>query len=158
MNKLFSFPDPVNETSSRIVAAGVSLLAILAIITASPLVFVLIALGFLARVLTGPTLSPLGQIATRIISPLFPASYCPGPPKRFAQAIGLLISAAAAVLIITGNQSPAILLMIVLLIFALLESTIGFCMGCKVFSLLMKVGLIPEEICERCNNITTTAN
>ena len=57
-----------------------------------------LALGFLARVLTGPKLSVLGQLATRVIAPrLGPPRLVPGPPKRFAQAIGLTLTTVAAV-------------------------------------------------------------
>jgi hypothetical protein len=39
---------------------------------------------------------------------------------------------------------------------ALLESAFGLCLGCKVFALLIRVGVVPEEVCERCNNIWAT--
>jgi hypothetical protein len=49
-----------------------------------------LAYGFVARVLTGPTLSPLGQLVTRVVTPRLPVAPrpVPGPPKRFAQGIG----------------------------------------------------------------------
>ena len=50
----------------------------------------MIAYGFVARVLTGPKLSPLGQFATRVAAPrLGEPKYVAGPPKRFAQAMGV---------------------------------------------------------------------
>ena len=54
--------------------------------------------GFAARVLTGPTLSPLGQLATRVITPRVRVEhrFVPGPPKRFAQGIGLAFTGGAA--------------------------------------------------------------
>ncbi len=33
---------------------------------------VVLAYGFVARVLTGPTLSPLGQLVTRVLTPALP--------------------------------------------------------------------------------------
>jgi len=36
--------------------------------------------------------------------------------------------------------------------FMWLEAILGFCVGCKVHALLVKVGVIEEE-CEACNNI-----
>ena len=56
LRALFSFPDPVNEASARLVAGGVTLLALLTIVTGWRSLAVAIAYGFLARVLTGPTL------------------------------------------------------------------------------------------------------
>jgi hypothetical protein len=59
---LFSFPDPVDEVSARLVAGGVVLLSLATIVLAQPWLTAVIAYGFLARVLTGPTLSPLAQL------------------------------------------------------------------------------------------------
>ena len=43
--------------------------------------------------------------------------------------------------------------LIIIAVFAILESVVGFCAGCFVFSQLMKIGIIPESTCEKCNNI-----
>ena len=40
-----------------------------------------------------------------------------------------------------------------MVVFAFLESALGFCVGCKAFALMMKVGVIPAEVCDRCNNV-----
>ena len=40
-----------------------------------------------------------------------------------------------------------------LVFFAALESIVGFCTGCFVFGYLMRWGVIPKEICEKCNNL-----
>ncbi len=156
-SQLFSFPNPVNEVSARLVAGGVAVLCLIAIGFELPWLTLVIAYGFIARLLTGPTLSPLGQLVTRVITPALklPEKYCPGPPKRFAQGIGVVFSVTAAVLAVgLGLSGAAWIVLGVLAAFAILESVFGFCMGCKVFSLLMKLGLIPDEICESCNNIT----
>jgi hypothetical protein len=36
---------------------------------------------------------------------------------------------------------------------AALEAFFAFCLGCKIFALLTRVGLIPDTICEACNDI-----
>ena len=41
-----------------------------------------------------------------------------------------------------------------LLVFATLESVVGFCAGCWAFGLLMRVGLVPEEVCAACSDIS----
>src|SRR6185437_6984719 len=86
------FPNPVNEKAARTVAAGVLLLAGLTLalsLTASPRwlwISVVLAAGFIARVLAGPRLSPLGRLATQMIAPrLGEPKLVAGPPKRFAQ-------------------------------------------------------------------------
>ena len=47
----------------------------------------------------------------------------------------------------------SIILLAILLIFASLESFLGFCFGCKVFKLLMHINIIPQDVCEKCNNL-----
>jgi hypothetical protein len=153
---LFSFPDPVNEISARLVAGGVVVMSALTIALDARWLTLVIAYGFLARVASGPTLSPLGQLVTRVIVPRLPiaARPVPGPPKRFAQAIGATLSVAAAVLALTVGLTAAVYVLLGLLIVAAtLESVFGLCLGCRMFALLMRVGAIPPEVCERCVNI-----
>ena len=38
-----------------------------------------------------------------------------------------------------------------MLIFAAgLEAAFGFCLGCRIFAILMRTGIIPEDVCEDC--------
>ena len=152
---LFSFPNPVNEVSARLVAAGVVLMCVLTIALDLRWATVVIAYGFVARVLSGPTLSPLGQFVTRVVTPRLGWRERPvaGPPKRFAQAIGVAFSVTALVLTGLGCWTAAEVVLGLLAIAALLESALGLCLGCKAFALLMRVGVVPEEVCERCNDI-----
>ncbi|HVE64545.1 MAG TPA: DUF4395 domain-containing protein [Mycobacteriales bacterium] len=150
---LFTFPDPVNEVSARLVAAGVVLLASATIAFDQPWLTLPLAYGFVARVLAGPTFSPLGQLVTRIITPRLnlPAKLVPGPPKRFAQAIGVVFSVSAAVLALGLDRPGAAYAVLGALIGAAsLEAFLGFCLGCQVFAALMRVGVIPTSVCERC--------
>jgi hypothetical protein len=154
--RLFSFPDPVNEVSARLVAGGVVVLSALTIALDQPWLTAVIAYGFVARVLTGPTLSPLGQLVTKGITPRLPlrARPVPGPPKRFAQGMGAVMSVTAAVLALgLGLHTAAYVVLAFLIAAATLESVLGLCLGCKIFALLMRAGVIPDEVCERCNNL-----
>ncbi|MHB8241531.1 MAG: DUF4395 domain-containing protein [Solirubrobacteraceae bacterium] len=154
--RLFSFPDPVNEISARLVAGGVVLLSLATIIFDQRWATAVIAYGFLARGVSGPTLSPLGQLATRVIVPRLhvAARPVPGPPKRFAQAVGAVFSVSAAALALGfGLTTAAYVVLGLLIVAATLESVFGLCLGCKVFAALMRAGLIPKEVCERCNNL-----
>jgi hypothetical protein len=155
---LFSFPDPVNEVSARGVAAGVVLLVSAAVLLDLRWLVPLIAYGFVARVLTGPTLSPLGQLVTRVVTPRlpFPARPVPGPPKRFAQGIGVAFSVTATVLTASGSWGAAQVVLGMLGAAALLESAFGVCLGCKAFAVLMRIGVIPQSVCERCDDIWAT--
>jgi hypothetical protein len=160
LQRLFSFPDPVDEISARLVAGGVVLLSALALITGWEWLIALIAYGFVARVLTGPTLSPLGRLVTRVIRPRVPAAprYVPGPPKRFAQGMGAVMTVAAAVLALGfGEHTAANVFLALIIVAATLESVFALCLGCKVFALLMRVGVIPASVCERCADIGSAA-
>lgn len=151
--RIFGFPDPVNEVSARLVAGGVVGLSVATIALAQPWMTAVIAYGFLARVATGPTLSPLGQLVTRVITPRLPlaARPVPGPPKRFAQAIGAVFSVTAAVLALGfGAESEAYAVLGALAVAASLEAFLGFCLGCRAFAALMRLGVVPERVCERC--------
>src|SRR6478609_2154788 len=141
----FGFPAVVNEKAARVVAGGVVL------ITASAL----LAIGFALRVAAGPRYSPLGQLATKVVAPRLGApKLVAGPPKRFAQTVGLVFTLAATVFLVAGMPAVTVGLLAVLLVFALLESVVGFCAGCFVFAQLMKVGLVPEATCAACADIS----
>jgi hypothetical protein len=151
-----SFPNPVDEVSARLVAGGVLVLATSFALTAwTPLVAVL-AYGFAVRVLAGPRLSPLGLLVTRGVRPRLPLAPrpVPGPPKRFAQGIGALLSTLALVLALGGASTGARIVVALIIGAAALESLGGFCVGCAIFGFLMRRGIVPESICETCNDIT----
>ena len=153
---LFSFPREVNEVSARLVATGVVIMTVLALTFDLRWLTLVLAYGFVARVLSGPRLSPLGQLVTRVVTPALPFAprLVPGPPKRFAQLIGAVFTVAAAVLTYGIDRFDlAQTLLAVLLVPASLEAFVGFCTGCWLFGLLMRVGVIPEKICESCNDI-----
>ena len=156
---LISFPNPVNEVAARTVAAGVVVLSLGTLILSFAderflWLSVVLALGFVARVATGPRLSPLGQLATRVVAPrIGHEKLVPGPPKRFAQAIGAFVTITTAVLVALGFVVGPQLLLVVMVVFATLESVFAICVGCIIFGALMKRGIIPADVCEACNNV-----
>lgn len=154
-SRLFSFPDPVNEVSARLVAGGVVVMAVATIALDQPWLLVPLIYGFAARVATGPKLSPLGLLVTRVLVPRLPWAErpYPGPPKRFAQGMGLAFTATAGVLALLGLRLEAYVVLGLLIGAASLESFAGYCLGCRIFALLMKAGIVSEEVCERCADI-----
>jgi hypothetical protein len=154
---VFKFPNPVNEYAARTVAAGVLVMAVAAIAFQQPWILIPLAYGFWARVLTGPTLSPLGQLATRVVAPRLPWGPKPvaGPPKRFAQAVGVVFSTTALILWFGFGLATATWVVVALLACAAtLESVFGICVGCMVFGYLMRAGVIPDEVCVACSDIS----
>ena len=114
------------------------------------------AYGFIARMASGPTLSPWGQIVTRVIVPRLPfkAKLIAGPPKRFAQGMGAVFTVAATLLwFVFGLELPALVLVGLVAVAATLESVFALCIGCRVFDVLMRLGIIPATVCEACSNL-----
>lgn len=160
LKESFRYPHPTNEVVSRLVAAQVTLLAggILAFDLAGLLP--LLVYGFAARVLAGPRWSPMALLADRVLLPALgtPRRPTAGPPKRFAQGIGLVVSGAALVSwLVLGHAEAGRGLLGILVLFAMLEAVLGLCAGCLLFRWLMRWGWIPEETCERCHDLTFPA-
>ena len=155
MSGLLSFPNPVNEKAARVVA-GVVLATVLVILATSAYwLLIPLAYGFWARVLTGPTLSPLGWSAQNLIAPrLGEKKPVPGPPKRFAQGMGAVMATAALVLaLIVGDDTAADAVLGVFVVAAGLEAIFAVCLGCQVFGGLMRIGLIPASVCDECADV-----
>jgi uncharacterized protein DUF4395 len=149
---VFSFPNPVNEKAARVVAGVVALTALVTLATSAYWLLIPLAYGFWARVLTGPTLSPLGRFATAVAAPrLGKPKYVPGPPKRFAQGMGAAITTAAAALALGFDATTAAdALLAAIVVAAGLESALAFCIGCRIFGALMRLGVVPERVCVEC--------
>ena len=155
LDNLFTFPDPVNETSARLVAAGVVVQAVAFLAIRQWWVLVPLTFGFLARVAAGPRFSPLGRLVTQVITPRLRRQhrFVPGPPKRFAQGMGLTFSASALVAELVGGDTVAVVLIAGLVVAASLEAFAGLCLGCVVFQRLMRWGVIPESVCRACSDL-----
>lgn len=153
---MLNFPNPVNDYAARSTAGLVVLLAVVAVTVTNPVGYALLAIGFALRVSSGPTLSPFGQLSVRVIVPYLikRTKLVPGPPKRFAQTIGLVVSGAALILSLFGLGLAAQIVTGILIVAALLESVFAFCLGCTIFGFLQRHGVIPESVCEACNNIS----
>jgi len=144
MAKVFGFPNPVNETSARIVATGAVLMSVLFVVTGNPLVLVPLTYGFITEVITPRVKRDHVLVA--------------GPPKRFAQGIGAAFCVTASVLWILDLHTASRVVIALLAGAASLEAFVGFCLGCAIFSRLMRWGVIPQSVCEDCNDISARLN
>ena len=152
--RVIGFPRTINEKAARTVAGVVAVTGLVALLVPAHWLVIPLAYGFWARVLTGPRLSPLAALASRVIAPrLGEPREVPGPPKRFAQGMGAAITTAAVVALLAGAGTVVSVLLVLLVAAATLESAFGYCAGCQVFALLMRTGLIPEDVCAECADI-----
>jgi len=121
-----------------------------------PLILLVLAYGFLTRALAGPKISPLARFSVHVITPRLNVApkYTAGPPKRFAQSLGAIMTVAGVVLTFGfGLTAAAYVVAGIVVALASLESIVGLCIGCQIFRLLMVMHLIPETVCEECANI-----
>jgi len=151
------FPRVVDDVTVRLVAAVVLVLAIAALGLHQWWIYAVLAVDFTLRVTFGPKASPAAQAVQRVVRPRVRAAKAPtaGPPKRFAAGIGAVLTTAAAVLWALGVAAPLVVAIgAVMVVFPALESIFGICVGCKAFAVLMKLGVVPEEICLECADIS----
>lgn len=153
--KIGNYPDVVNENVTRIVASTVVFLGVFAILFPNLYLLGFLLLGFTLRLSYGPKFEPFAFFTSRYLVPWLGVSFVAtaGPPKRFAQLIGFIFSLGAIVFFLLGQTLAYQITLATLVFFASLESFLGWCAGCFAFGLLMKLGVIPKEICERCNNL-----
>jgi len=151
------FPRIVDDVSVRLTAGVVLVLTVLAIAVDAWWLYVPLLLDFVLRAAVGPQVSPIAQLVNRVVRPRVRAVKRPtaGPPKRFAASIGAVMSAAIVVLWLTGAAYPLLFgLGAVMVVFPALESIFGVCVGCLAFGGLMRLGVIPEEVCLECADIS----
>lgn len=157
------FPAVVDDVSVRLIAAVVLVTGLVALGAQQWWLYAVLAVDFTVRTVAGPRYSPIAQLVQRWIRPRLatPSRPTAGAPKRFAAAIGAAMTLAATALWIvslaTGSGSAltaVVVIGVVMAVFPALESIFGLCVGCKLFAVLMRLGLVPEEICLDCADIT----
>ena len=151
------FPRVVDDVTVRLIAAVVLILALAALGLQQQWIYLVLAADFILRTTFGPKASPLAQFVIRLIRPRVHVVSRPtaGPPKRFAAGIGAVLTTSAAILWLLGVASPALVTIgVIMVVFPALESIFGICVGCKLFGILMKLGVVPEEICLECADIS----
>jgi Domain of unknown function (DUF4395) len=155
---VISFPRVINEKAARTVAGVVAITGVVALATGWYWLLIPLAYGFWARVLTGPRLSPLAQLATKVVAPrLGEPKEVAGPPKRFAQGMGAAIATLGVIALALGWTTVTTVLLAMLVAAATLESVFAVCIGCQVFAGLMRAGVIPETVCLECADISRRA-
>jgi hypothetical protein len=97
---LFTFPHPVNEYASRSIAGLTFVIALLTIVAQFEWMIAGLVYLFAAGVIAGPKLTPTGWLTTKVIMPKLIRRKRPvaGPPKQFAQGVGLVLSTVSLVL------------------------------------------------------------
>jgi len=157
------FPSTVDDVTVRLVAGVVLVVGLVAFLTQQWWLYAVLAVDFTVRAGAGPRWSPVARLVQAWVRPRVRALPRPtaGAPKRFAATIGAVLTVAATALWLvslgTGSQgaiTAVVVIGIVMVVFPALESLLGFCVGCALFSQLMRAGLVPEEVCLDCADIS----
>jgi Na+/H+-translocating membrane pyrophosphatase len=153
--RISRFPSIVDDVTVRLIAATILVLAVVALAAHQWWLYAVLAADFVLRAGWGPSASPVAILVSRWVRPRVAAAprHTAGPPKRFAAAIGAVLTVAATVLWLAGTSLPVLLIGAVMVVFPALESIGGICVGCIVFGWLMRLGLIPESVCVECADI-----
>jgi len=160
------FPSVVDDVTVRLIAGVVLVISTATLATQQWWLLAVLAVDFTLRAALGPQASPIARLVQAWVRPRVSAPRRPtaGAPKRFAASIGAVLTLAATVLWLvhgsTGSSGALVALVavtVVMVVFPALESILGVCVGCVLFGQLMRLGLIPEEICLDCADITRRA-
>lgn len=158
------FPSVVDDVTVRLIATVVLLAVLLMLGLQQWWIFLPLAVDFTLRAALGPQASPVAQLVARWVRPRVRVVPHPtaGTPKRFAAAIGAVLTSAASALWLVHLTTGAawtgpvvVVLAVVMAVFPALEALLGLCVGCVVFGWLMSAGLVPESVCVECADITS---
>ncbi|GAB3386246.1 DUF4395 domain-containing protein [Humibacter soli] len=112
--------------------------------TAATVLLSALSLLFLWGATAGITRHPWGLIYTRLVRPRLgpPEELEDAAPPTFAQAVGFVITAVAVVLQLVGVPYAAVVGAALAFAAAFLNAVFGYCLGCQIYLLLLRVGVI----------------
>ena len=130
----------MNENKARLTALFVFILGAIFIITGLWIIIAFLILDFFLRANNWGKYSLLAILSEAVIKQ-FSIKNKPTDraPKRFAAGVGLVFTASILILTLLHLDIPTLVITAVLLFFAFLESFLGLCAGCYVYSILQKV-------------------
>jgi len=135
----------INSKIVRFISAQVAIFALALAITEEPIFAFILCIDFVARFFRFQKFSPffiLGQFMSKILSlkPLFTDE----APKRFALVMGLIMSFILLVTYGFGFYDFGLVVAFIIFVCALLETLFDYCVGCKIYYILRKLGWAPK--------------
>jgi len=156
-------PDTLDDHATRIGAGLVILLTLASLWLGRVWLPLLLAVDFGLRSRGWNAWSPVARAAKalRSVAGLEPRPVNAGP-KRFAALVGVLFSLCIALALLFHHPRTAMALATVLFLCAALEAFLGFCVGCKVYSLLQALSLSrpprPKDLDDEVEPLPTSTN
>lgn len=152
-------PAVVDEVSVRLVAGLVLAVGAIAVLSQEWWLYALLGIDFTIRAGFGPRRSPLAIVVRRWLRPLLRTApkQIAFAPKRFAAGIGAVFTASITVMWIAGLVTGSTVLQpvvwglaVAMLVFPALEAGFAFCVGCHMFGLLVRFGVVSPGVCIDC--------
>lgn len=133
----------IDENRARMVAFLVLILGVVCFAQLNWGVAIFLLIDFSLRTFNLNSYSPLGFLAGKLIN-LFKIKNKPTDraPKRFAAMMGMIFTGVIALTLLIGWLTFAEITLVLLLICAALESLLGVCVGCYVYTYLKRFGLV----------------
>jgi hypothetical protein len=133
----------VDPRGLRVVAGITSVVLVIVLVTPGPLDVIVLALQvaiFAIAALVGLGQSPYSIAYARLVRPRIgpPAELEDARPPRFAQLVGLVFSASALIAFLVGATTVGYIATAFALVAALLNATIGLCLGCELYLALRR--------------------
>jgi hypothetical protein len=121
-------------------------LALVDLTQAALWLMIVIALLFLWSVVS-PRTAPWGVLFRKLVRPrLAPPEELEDPrPPRFAQGVGLLVTSLGIVLHVLGVPFALPIAAALAFVAAFLNAAFGYCLGCEIWLLLQRAGLVGRE-------------
>ena len=114
------------------------------LLTPAGLLLAYITLIFAIGAFAGIAKHPYGAIFKALVRPRLsaPSELEDPKPPTFAQLIGFIISLAGLVFAVLGITTGAIIAVAFAFVAAFLNSVFGYCLGCQIYVLLVRAGIV----------------
>lgn len=146
-------PERIQEAVVRGIAFLVLLAVLITLLFDTILPMYVLAVDFFIRACISGRFSLLALLSRKGVSQIlrFKKRMIIARPKKFAAGIGFLLSLTALILVVIFDyEFWFIALSGMLGLFSALEAFFKFCAGCKIFGLLIRLGILREEVCYDC--------
>ena len=130
-----------------IVVLVVVALGLLGLSTAATILLTAQAAVFLIAAIVGAARHPYGFVFKRLIRPrLQPPTELEDPaPPTFSQGVGFFVVALGIVLQLVGVPYAVVVAAALAFVVAFLNSVFGYCVGCQIYLLLARAGVIRRK-------------
>ena len=130
---------PINENRARLTALFVLVLMLLYLNNGLRFILFFLFVDFTMRAFKWGQYSLLGMLSNLFIKLFkFKNKQVDRAPKRFAAGMGMAITGLMLVLLVFKAVDLAYILGVIIVVFATLESALGFCAGCYVYTFIKK--------------------